>query len=69
MTIKKGILKSFDSGTYKATLQLAGSDKADLMGVSVAKNIASAVMVTGSNLAVLFFDEHNAVDAVVVGVW
>lgn len=69
MTIKKAVLKSFDSGTYKATLQMAGSDKAYLEGVAVAKNIAASSMVTGSKLAVLFFDEHNAGEAVVVGVW
>lgn len=68
MTVKEAILKSFDAGTYKGTLQMARSDKVYLEGVAVAKNIASAAMVTGSNLAVLFFDEHNTVDAVVVGV-
>jgi hypothetical protein len=57
MNIKKGVLKSFDAGNYKATLQMAGSDKVYLEGVAVAKNIASAAMVTGSRLAV------------VVGVW
>jgi hypothetical protein len=69
MNIKKGVLKSFDAGNYKATLQMAGSDKVYLEGVAVAKNIASAAMVTGSRLAVVFFDEHNAGEAVVVGVW
>jgi hypothetical protein len=50
-------------------LQLVGSDKVYLGDVAVAKNIASADMVTGSKLAVLFFDEHNAGEAVVLGVW
>jgi hypothetical protein len=48
MTILKVILKSFDAGTYKATLQMAGSDKVYPEGVAVAKNIASAAMVNGS---------------------
>ena len=67
MAIKKGVLKSFDAGTYKATVQMAGSGKAYMSGVAVAKNIAAATMVTGSQLMVQFFDEHNAVDAVVGG--
>jgi glucose uptake protein GlcU len=69
MIIKKAVLKSFDAGTYKAVLQMAGSDKAYLIDVAVARNIASAEMVSGSKLAVLFFDEHNAGEAVVVGVY
>jgi hypothetical protein len=69
MIIKKAILKSFDAGTYKATVQMAGSDKVYLEDVAVAKNIASAEMVSGRQTAVLFFDQHNAGEAVVLGVW
>ena len=37
--------------------------------VAVARNIPAAEMALGRKLAVIFFDEHNAKDAVVVGVY
>lgn len=69
MIIKKAILKAWNSGTYTATIQIAGSGKAYLEGVKVARNIASAEMVAGRNLAVLFPDKSNAGEAVVIAVW
>ena len=63
MMIKKAILISYNAGTYKAILQMAGSDKAYLEGVAIAKNMSSAAMVAGCKLAVLFFDENNAAEA------
>ncbi len=69
MSLKKGILKSFSSGNYTATIQLAGSSKVYLEGVTVARNISSAEMITGRKVAVVLFDENNAGEAVVVGVY
>ena len=69
MRLKKAILKSFDSGDYTATIQISGSYKVYLEGVAVARNIPAADMALGRKLAVVFFDEHNARDAVVVGVY
>ncbi len=69
MSSRKGILKSFNSGNYTATIQLAGSYKLYLEDVSVARNIASAEMTAGRKVAVIFFDEHNAKDAVVTAVY
>ena len=69
MRLKKAILKSFDSGDYTATIQISGSYKVYLEGVAVARNIPAAEMALGRKLAVVFFDEHNARDAVVVGVY
>ncbi len=66
MTLQQGILKSFDGGGYTATVQLAGSHKANLEGVPVARNIASGEMVAGRRVAVIFFDEHNPKEAVVI---
>jgi len=37
--------------------------------VAVARNIPAAEMALGRKLAVIFFDEHNAKDALVVGVY
>jgi len=69
MSLKKGTLKSFNSGDYTAKIQLASSYKVYLEGVSVARNIPSAEMTTGRKVAVIFFDEHNTKEAVVVAVY
>ena len=69
MSLKKAILKSFDADTYTAIIQIAGSAKAYLERVSVARNISSGEMVAGRKVVVAFFDEHNTREAVVVSVW
>ena len=69
MSTRKGVLKSFNSGDYKATVQLAGSYKVYLEDVTVARNIPSAEMVAGRKVTVIFFDEHNAKEAVAVAVY
>lgn len=69
MDIKRGILKGFDSGTYKATVQIAGSLSVWLSEVSIARNIPVSEMTVGRRCAVIFFDETNPGDAVVVGVY
>jgi alpha-D-ribose 1-methylphosphonate 5-triphosphate synthase subunit PhnI len=69
MSSRKGILKSFNSGDYTATVQLASSYKVYLEGIAVARNISSAEMTVGRKVAVIFFDEHNVKEAVVVAVY
>jgi len=69
MNLKKALLKSFDSGSYTASLQLAGSRKAYLNEVTVARNLPAAEMVLGRRVAVILFDEHGAKDAVVIAVY
>ncbi len=69
MSIKKAVLKSFNSGDYTATIQLAGSYKAYLEGVPVARNLPAAEMALGRKVAVIFFDEHNPKEAVAVAVY
>jgi len=69
MRLKKAILKSFNSGDYTATIQLSGSYKVYLQGVAVARNIPAAEMALGRKVEVIFFDEHNAKDAVVAAVY
>jgi hypothetical protein len=69
MDITKGVLKSFNATSYTATVQLAGSYKAYLEGIAVARNIPGVEMVVGRKLAVILFDEHNPKEAVVVGVY
>ena len=69
MRLRKAVLKSFNSGTYTATVQLAGSYKVYLEDVAVARNLPTAEMTAGRKVAVIFFDEHNPKEAVVVAVY
>jgi hypothetical protein len=69
MRVRKGVIKGFDSESYKATVQVAGSLSVWLEGVAVARNIPSAEVVEGRNCALIFFDETNPQDAVVVAVY
>ena len=69
MRLTKGVLKSFNSSNYTATVRLAGSYKVYLEDVAVARNLPIAEMVTDRKVAVIFFDEHNPKEAVVVAVY
>ena len=67
--VRRGEIKAFDSGSYTATVQMAGSLAVWLEGVPVARNIASSEMTAGRRCAMLFFDEANPKDAVIVAVY
>ncbi len=69
MELKRGILKSFDAGTYKATIQVAGSLSVWLEGVAVARNIPAGEMVPERACALVFFDPGNPQDGVVIAVY
>lgn len=69
MNIRKAILKSFNSATYSATVQLATSLKVYLEDIAVARNLPQAEMLTGRKVAVVFFDEHNPKEAVIIAVY
>jgi hypothetical protein len=69
MKLKKAELINFNSGSYIATVRMAGSYKVYLEDVAVARNLPSAEMVTGRRVAVVFFDEHSPKEAVVVAVY
>ena len=69
MRLRKGRLKSFNSGNYTATVQLAGSYKVYLEDIAVARNLPAAEMTVGRKAAIIFFDEHNPKEAVVVAVY
>ena len=69
MSVRKGVLKVFNSGNYTATVQLTGSYKVYVEDVAVARNIPAAEMTVGRKVAVIFFDEHNAKEAAVVAVY
>ena len=69
MRLRKAVLRSFNSGNYTATVQLVGGYKVYLEDVTVARNLPVAEMTTGRKVAVIFFDEHNPKEAVVVAVY
>ena len=69
MEIKRGLVRSFDSRSYTASVQIAGSATTWLQGVPVARNISSSAMRTGRKCAVILFDPANPLDAVVTAVW
>ena len=69
MKLRKGILRSFNSGNYTATVGLAGSYKVYLEDITVARNLPAAEMISGRKVAVIFFDEHNPKEAVVASVY
>jgi len=69
MKIKKAILKGFNSTDYQATIQLTGSYQAYLVGITVAGNLSAPLMSPGKKIAVVFFDEHNPKEAVVIAVY
>jgi len=66
--VELAILKNFDSGTYKAGVQLAGSLTTYFDDVNVARNIASADMITGRHV-ILAIPGGNPRDAVVIAVF
>lgn len=61
--IAKGTLKAFDSGTYKATVQLDGSLATYLTAIPAAE------MLPGRTVALLFLTPNNPDDAMVTGVF
>ena len=69
MRLRKAVLRSFNSGNYTATVQLAGSYKVYLEDIAVARNLPVAEMTSGRKTAVLFFDEHNPKEAVVIAIY
>lgn len=69
MEVQKAILKVWTVATYTATIRVIGAHTAHLTGIPVARNIPDAAMVAGRKVAVLFFDETNPKDAIVIAVY
>jgi len=69
MRLRKAVLKSFNATDYESTVQLTGSYKAYLEDITVARNLPAAEMALGRKVAVVFFDEHNPKEAVVIAVY
>jgi hypothetical protein len=69
MRVRKGILRSFSAGSYTATIEIFGSQKSYLTSVPCARNLDSGEMSAGRKVVIVFFDDNNANDAVVVAVY
>lgn len=69
LVLKKAILRSFDAGDYTATVEIGERGKVYLEDIPVARSVPAVELVAGRRLVVVFFDEHNAKDAVVVAVY
>ena len=66
MIIKRGILQSFNAATYTASVLLFEATSYFLSGVPVSNTIDGTSAQVGALCAVLFFDEQNPTDAVVI---
>jgi hypothetical protein len=66
MIIKRGILQSFNPATYTASVLLIEATSYALSGIPVANHLDGTSAIVGALCAVLFFDEHNPQDAVVL---
>jgi hypothetical protein len=69
LNVKQAVLKSFDPITYTAAVRISGSYKSYLENIAVARNLPAAELVPGRGLAVVFFDEFNPAEAVVIAVY
>ena len=69
MSVRKAVLKSFDSGSYTASVRMDGSYKVDLEGIAVARNVPSAEMISGRKVVVECFNEFDPREAVVIAVY
>ncbi len=66
MLIKRGLLQSFNPANYTASVLFFEATSFALAGVPVANHIDGTSAVIGALCAVLFFDEHNPQDAVII---
>ncbi len=69
LSIKRGILTSFDRTTYTASVLIMEATSAFLSGVPIACHMDGTSAITNAPCAVLFFDEQNLDDAVVIAVY
>ena len=66
MLIKRGIIQSFSASTYTASVLLFEATSHFLTGIPVSNTLDGTSGLTGALCAVLFFDEQNPQDAVVI---
>ncbi|WP_069801473.1 hypothetical protein [Thermogemmatispora onikobensis] len=69
VSIRRGIIQAFNPGTYQAAVLLFEATSHMLQGVPVANSLDGSSSLVGALCAVLFFDEHNPQDAVVIATY
>ncbi|MEO9028315.1 MAG: hypothetical protein ABI413_05825 [Ktedonobacteraceae bacterium] len=67
--IRRGILQGFDTSTYTATVLIIEATNYVLNSVPIANSVDGTSAISGANCAVLFFDESNYTDAVIIAVY
>ena len=58
-SVYRGILRKVDKTTYRADVELAPSDEANLVGVRVSRGIASGELVVGRVVAVVAYEDST----------
>jgi len=66
--LRLGIIRAFDRDTFLADVELVGYQSTYLTHVAVAWHLREDTLVTGAHCVLLFFDELNPADAVVLAV-
>lgn len=67
-SLLRGLIQSFDGGTYRATILIEGSRSSYAAEVPVSRGIAAAEMAAGRACVLVFFNPDDATDALVIGV-
>ena len=67
--IKKALIKDFDTGTYRAAVQITGSMGIWLENIAVSRGIPAGEMITGRQCIITFCDDANPMDGVVTAVY
>ncbi len=69
LSIKRGLLISFNNANYTANVLIMEATSAYLQGVPIACHMDGTSAIANAPCAVLFFDEQNLNDAVVIAVY
>lgn len=67
--IKRGVLQSFNASSYTANVLILEATSYVLSNVPIAANVDGTSALSGSTCAVLFLDEQNPLDAVILAVY
>lgn len=67
--IKRGIIQAFNPADWTAVVQMLPSQGNYLTSVQVAKHLLASEIASGDECALLFFDELNPADAVIIAVY
>lgn len=69
LSIKRGILTSFDPNSYTASVLIMEATSAFLSGVPIAAHMDGTSAIKNAQCAVLFFDEQNTNDAAIIAIY